>query len=162
MMRRIVFSTLLLTCASASGIASDPPKYTPAIHGRLLSGGRPVTSNVCLRRSDSEVRACGYTDFDGRFYIPYSGPLVPDTSEERKEPAPRFPAYWLEYGRIGAAKRLAPVDLVDDRHSTITLDCDLGHAARSGDDPGLCRTDAGVPSKPDRVARAAPASHPRK
>ena len=45
---------------------AEPTTYTPEIHGQLTSGKQPVTSNVCLRQSDSEIRSCGYADCAGR------------------------------------------------------------------------------------------------
>ena len=68
-----IFSLALAGTAIAAAedaAANAPKKYTPEIRGQLLDGSKPVTSNVCLRQSGSEIRMCGYTDASGNFYIP--------------------------------------------------------------------------------------------
>ena len=122
---RISLLFLALACLGAS--AAEPParKYTPEIHGQLTNGNLPSGSNVCLRQSGSEIRACGYTDSAGQFFIPSSGPLHSAQAKSDGSDADVIPSYWLETGRVDAAKKLWPIDPVADRYTAIDLDCDL-------------------------------------
>src|SRR6185503_5118133 len=80
MMSRLLLAVLACVALAASASASEPAKkaprqFTPEVHGVLMSGRTPVSTNVCLRQGDTEIRTCGYADASGRFYIPSSGPM---------------------------------------------------------------------------------------
>jgi hypothetical protein len=150
---------MMLACASASAAAPDAPagaprKYTPEIHGQLMSGKLPVASNVCLRQSGSEIRRCGYTDFSGHFNIPSSGPLhsVQPTADEKGVDA--YPTYWLEIGRVTEARKLAEVEATVDKHASIDLDCDLARHGGNPDAPAFCERRSTAPAAQSRVSKA--------
>ncbi len=132
-MMRLTLSLLVFACVAA--IASEPvaKKYTPEIHGVLSNGKVPAGSNVCLRQGGSEIRSCGYTDGDGRFFIPSSGPLHSAQRKSDGSLADVIPPFWLETGRVDAAQKLWPIDPVGDRFAAIELDCDLSRSGRPGD-----------------------------
>jgi len=135
----------ILSIAALDAFAAQPvaPKYTPTIRGQLTNGGQPLATNVCLRQSGSEIRSCGYTDFEGRFQIPGSGPLrtAPQTVEANGDHD--YPIYWLEVGRVEEARKIAPIDLVDATGGTVDLACDLGRSADN--ERGFCRPAAAEP-----------------
>jgi hypothetical protein len=132
---KITPALMVLAFASVAVGAGEPDakKYTPEIHGLLTNSKQTGPVNVCLRQSGSEIRACGYTDIGGRFFIPSSGPLHSAQAKSDGENADVIPTYWLETGRVDAARKLWPVDPVNDRFTAIELDCDLSRAGRSGD-----------------------------
>jgi hypothetical protein len=141
MSARFLLSMLSLACAGAiAAEAAPPPKFTPEIQGQLSDGKRPVPStNVCLRQGGSEIRACGYTDFDGRFLIPSSGPMHSAPLKVGADGASAYPTYWLEMGRVTSARKLAQVDLVGDKVAAIAVDCDVSRVAAGNDTPsGVC------------------------
>ena len=128
-------AVLILAAPCAFAAPPESGKYTPAIRGVLHDGGKAVMSNVCLRQSGSEIRACGYADFDGRFYSPATRARRPAGASDE---SPDYSTYWLEAGRVDAPRKVGTVDLVDARTGAIELDCDLARA----DDQGVCRPKA--------------------
>ena len=124
--------------------AQPAPKYTPEIRGRLMRGTQPVTpSNVCLHRSETEVRQCGYVDYDGWFRIPSSGPMLPAEKAAGDQPAGAYPIVWLEIGTgldaTKYTKRLAPVRLVDDKTAVLRVDCDISRdEVGASNEPAYC------------------------
>jgi hypothetical protein len=132
-----------------------PKKYTPAIRGLLVNGSTPLaTANVCVREDNSEIRSCGYTDFSGRFYIAASGRLHPARGKVEKDGTAAFPKFWIETGRVNAARRLGTVALVDDKQSTIDLECDVSRsAALTSVDANACRPMSSAPKAPSESAR---------
>lgn len=142
----VVFAMLTGAASAAPSETAKPmPKYTPEIRGRLLRGAEPVTpSNVCLHRSGTAVRQCGYVDFDGWFRIPSSGPMLPSDKPDGEQPRGAYPIVWLEIGTgMDAAKyskRLAPVRLVDEKTAVLWVECDIAHDGSGPvDDPAYCR-----------------------
>ena len=130
----MIAAMLSIALAGAAVAADDKvdeaaKRYTPEIRGVLLDGTKPVSSNVCLRPSNSQIRQCGYTDFSGRFYIPPSGPMhsvVPKADDEGVE---GYPSYVLEIGRVTEARRIGAIDLTSDKRAAIVLDCNLARGA---------------------------------
>jgi hypothetical protein len=110
------------TVDSDNKAADAPKQYTPEIRGQLLDGTKPMTSNVCLRQSGSEIRMCGYPDFSGNFYIPqHSVRPVPGQTGT--------PTFWLEIGRVTEAKKIAPIEASHDAHASIVLECNLARSS---------------------------------
>ena len=144
---RVTFAFALLALAgfvvTATAGEPDAKKYTPEIRGRLINPDPSVPLNVCLRQSDSEIRACGYADSSGHFVIPSSGPLHSAQAKSSGIAADAFPSYWLETGRVGATRKLWPVDPVADRFAAIELDCDLARASRDNDAFRSCNVKTG-------------------
>ena len=141
MSARFVLSMLCFVSAGAiAAEAAPPPKYTPEIQGRLSNGTQPVTStNVCLRQGGSEIRSCGYTDFDGRFLIPSSGPMHSAPLKTRKDGTSGYPTYWLEMGRVTSARKLASVDLTGEKFAAIAVECDITRVKAGDEAPtGVC------------------------
>jgi hypothetical protein len=124
-----------------------PKKYTPAIRGQLLNGSTPLaTANVCVREDKTEIRSCGYTDLAGRFYISASGRLHPARGKSENGGATVFPTFWLETGRVNAARRLGTIALVDDKQSTVDIECDVSRsAALTSTDAHACRPMSSAP-----------------
>jgi hypothetical protein len=154
---------LVLACASAFAAQPDAKQYTPEIHGVLMNGTQPLSSNVCLRRSGSEIRACGYTDSAGRFYIPSMGPLH-SASADADTDAPAVPrSYWLETGHVAAAQKLWPIKPVNNKFSAVEIDCDVSR--RHGEDrefracdmKALAPVAANMPRDDSRYRMARPA-----
>ena len=143
---RVVLSILMLASTGAFGAQADAPKYTPQIRGQLMNGKQPSTLNVCLRQSGSEIRMCGYPDFTGRFLIPSSGPLHSVPAKEGEDGRVESPTYWLEIGRVGAAKKLWPIEPVSDKSAAIEIDCDIarGTASTHGE-AGSCQLRTATP-----------------
>ena len=139
---RFVLSMLCLVSsgAIAADAAAPPPKFTPEIQGRLSNGKAPVAStNVCLRQGGSEIRACGYTDFDGRFLIPSSGPMHSAPLKTGKDGVSAYPTYWLEMGRVTSARKLAAVELTGEKVAAIAVDCDVTRLKAGDETPsGVC------------------------
>jgi hypothetical protein len=134
-----------------------PKKYTPAIRGLLMKGAEPLaTANVCVREDKSEIRSCGYTDASGRFYIAASGRLHPARGKVGENGAAAFPTFWIETGRVNAARRLGTIALVDDKQSTIDLECDVARsAALTSTDANACRPmSAASKAPPDNARRS--------
>jgi hypothetical protein len=131
MRMRVSLSLLALACVAASASEPVAKKYTPEIHGVLTKV--PAGSNVCLRQGGSEIRSCGYTDSEGHYFIPSSGPLHSAQRKSDGSVADVIPTFWLETGRVDAAQKLWPIDPVSDRFAAIELDCDLSRAGRPGD-----------------------------
>ena len=127
-----------------------PKKYTPAIRGLLLRNGQPAaTENVCVREDNTEIRSCGWSDFSGRFLIAASGRLHPARGKVGADGAAAFPKFWLETGRVNAARRLGTIALVDDRQSTIDLECDVSRSvALTATDANACRPMSSAPKPP--------------
>lgn len=144
-MMRVSLALLAFACLAASAAEPAAKKYTPEIHGMLTNCQLPAGSNVCLRQGGSEIRACGYTDGDGHFFIPSSGPLHSAQRKSDGSPADVIPPFWLETGHVDAAQKLWPIDPVSDRFAAIELDCDLSRAARAGDAYRSCQM---KPTKP--------------
>jgi hypothetical protein len=143
-----------------SRVADAPTRYTPEIRGQLLDGAKPVTSNVCLRQSESEIRMCGYTDNSGNFYIPAHStrPVAGSTSTTP-------PTFWLEIGRVTEARKIAPIDASEKKGAVLALECNLSHSPGASDAKTLCERRAA--SAPSRVSQAEPArrhssAHPAK
>jgi hypothetical protein len=128
---RISLAPLVFACFAATAGEPAAKQYTPEIHGALANTKQTAPLNVCLRQSGSQIRACGYTDASGHFFIPSSGPLHSAQAKSDGDSADVIPSYWLETGRVDAAKKLWPVDPVSDRFSAIELECDLSRAARA-------------------------------
>jgi hypothetical protein len=146
MKSRIVLSILMFACVGALGAQPDTPKYTPEIQGQLMNGKQPASLNVCLRQSGSEIRMCGYPDFAGRFLIPSWGPLHPARAQEGSDGHLESPTYWLEIGRVGAAKKLWPIDPVTDKFAAIEIDCDIAHfTVSSKEGSGSCQLKPAIP-----------------
>jgi hypothetical protein len=124
---RAVLLPFAFACIAAS--AGEPKTYTPEIHGMLTSGKQPVSSNVCLRQSDSEIRNCGYADRSGRFLIG-SGPVRRSPLLDEKETAKPL-HFWLETGNVQAAQKLWPIEASVDRNAAIDLACDMAQPGRS-------------------------------
>lgn len=141
-------------------VAEAPTRYTPEIRGQLLDGTKPVTSNVCLRQSESEIRMCGYTDNAGNFYIPsHSTRPVPGSTSTTP------PTFWLEIGRVTEARKIAPIEASEQKGAVVALDCNLSRSPGASEARALCeRRAAGAQS---RVSQAEPAhrhssTHPAK
>lgn len=138
------------TVDAGNKVPDAPKQFTPEIRGQLLDGARPVSSNVCLRQSGSEIRMCGYTDNAGNFYIPpHSSRPVLGTTEP--------PTYWLEIGRVTEAKKIAPIEASPDTHASLALECNLSRSV-------VCdRTSArSVASRVSKGERAPHSTHPAK
>jgi hypothetical protein len=144
-MMRVPLSLLAFACLIASAAEPVAKKYTPEIHGMLTQGKLPVGTNVCLRQGGTEIRSCGYTDSAGHFFISSSGPLHSAQTKSDGSFADVIPPFWLETGRVDAAKKLWPIDPVSDRFAAIELDCDLSHAGRPGDVYRSCEMKATKP-----------------
>jgi hypothetical protein len=127
----------LLACSAIAATAAEPAakhaerKYTPEVHGVLTSGRQPVSTNVCLRQGDSEIRSCGYADTSGRFFIPSSGPMRSANMKSDGRPEETPPKYWLETGNVQAPQKLWPLEIVADRNAAIDLACDMAQPGRS-------------------------------
>jgi hypothetical protein len=145
MIARISITLLVFACAAASAVQPIVKRYTPEIHGMLTSGGQPVSANVCLRQSGSEIRRCGYANATGHFFVPSSGPLhTAQTLSDGRE-ADNLPTFWLETGNVQSPQKLVPVDAVTDRHAAIDLACDMSQAARSDPTFRACEAKAARP-----------------
>ena len=159
MIAMILALALAGTAPDADNRDADAPKrYTPEIRGQLLDGTKPVSSNVCLRQSGSEIRMCGYTDFSGTFYIPTHS-VRPVSGDDRT------PTYWLEVGRVTEARKIAPIDASFDRHVAIALDCNLARGAGKVDATSICdRKPAGQPGRVTQTepSRRHSSEHPAK
>jgi len=136
MMSRLLLAVLACVALAASASASEPAKkaprqFTPEVHGMLMSGRTPVSTNVCLRQGDTEIRTCGYADASGRFYIPSSGPMHSANVKSDGRPEEKPQKYWLETGNVQAAQKLWPIEIVADRNAAIELTCDMAQPGRS-------------------------------
>mgnify|MGYP001617247151 CR=1 FL=1 len=119
----------------------------------LLDGTKPVSSNVCLRPSNSQIRQCGYTDFAGNFYIPPSGPMhsvVPKADDQGVE---GYPSYVLEIGRVTEARKIGAIDLTNDKRASIVLECNLARAGGSTDAISICDRKSPLSNAPSRVSQ---------
>jgi len=145
-----IFSLALAGTAIAAAedaAANAPKKYTPEIRGQLLDGSKPVTSNVCLRQSGSEIRMCGYTDASGNFYIPaHSARPTPGDTDT--------PTWWLEIGRVTEARRIAPIDASEDRRAAIVLECNLARQADMANAIGICQRKSAANSVASRAPKS--------
>lgn len=139
---------LVLVCVSAATMqvahGADPARddgvrYLPDIHGRLAGARGDMPTNVCLRRTGSEITQCAYTDSAGRFRLPSFGEIHPARPGEHDWHGAEYPEYWLELGtRTKDPRRLWTVDLVDRRHVGIALDCDPSRRTQGDAAPVLC------------------------
>ncbi|HVT33795.1 MAG TPA: hypothetical protein VHE32_14185 [Rhodanobacteraceae bacterium] len=146
MSARVLLSLLASTWLATAVADPAPKKYTPEIHGQLRNGGASAPANVCLRQSGSEIRSCGYTGSDGRFFIPSSGPMHSARAKSDGETDGAQPMYWLETGNVLKPQKLWPIEPAD-RYAAIDLDCDLARAdsAAERSDYRACQS---KPSKP--------------
>ena len=119
------------TAASAAEPAKAPRQYTPEVHGILTSGRQPVSTNVCLRQSGTEIRTCGYADAGGRFFIPSSGPMHSANMKSDGRPEEKPQKYWLETGNVLSPQKLWPLEIVADRNAAIDLACDMAQSGRA-------------------------------
>jgi hypothetical protein len=125
---------VLFACAAVTALAAEksaPRKYTPEIHGVLTSGRQPVSTNVCLRQGDTEIRSCGYADASGRFFIPSSGPMHSANMKSDGRPEETPQKYWLETGNVQAPQKLFAIEIVADRNAALDVTCDLAQPGRS-------------------------------
>jgi len=148
MILRIFVVIALVASFAAAAAESDAPKYTPEIRGRLTHGGQVLPSNVCLRRSGTEIRQCGYTDFDGYFRIPSMGPTRPESAKVGDTRVRAYPTFWLELGTgyNDVAVRLSSVEMVDDKKAIVELDCDVARDASKHDANDYCRSKRALPN----------------
>ena len=136
MIARLILA-MFASCFAIAATAWEPAakhaerKYTPEVHGVLTSGGRPVSTNVCLRQGDTEIRSCGYADASGRFFIPSSGPMHSANMKSDGRPEDTPQEYWLETGNVQSPQKLWRLEIVADRNAAIDLACDMAQPGRS-------------------------------
>ena len=154
-----MIATMLSLALAGTAIAANEnsgeaaKRYTPEIRGVLLDGSKPVSSNVCLRPVNSQIRQCGYTDFSGNFYIPPSGPMhsvVPKADDRGVE---GYPSYVLEIGRVTEARKIGAIDLTNDRRASIVLECNLARAGGKMDATSICDRGSTLSTAPNRVSQ---------
>lgn len=142
-MKTILFGLLALGAATgghgAEALRDDGVRYLPDIQGRLAGAHGFTPTNVCLRRKDSEITQCAYTDSAGRFRLPSFGEIHRARPEDHDWPGSEYPEYWLELGtRTKSEKRLWTVELMTRKHVPIRLDCDPTRSGREGAAPAYC------------------------
>ena len=133
----MIMRLALFAFAAVAASAAEQPakhaerKYTPEVHGILTSGRQPVSTNVCLRQSGTEIRTCGYADASGHFFIPSSGPMHSANMKSDGRPEEKPQTYWLETGNVLSPQKLWPLEIVADRNAAIDISCDMAQPGRS-------------------------------
>ena len=155
---------LALASSAASAATTDDgdtkvdeaaKRYTPEIRGQLVDGAKVVSSNVCLRPDDSQIRMCGYTDLSGHFYIPPSGPMHSVLPKADDGGVEDYPKYWLEIGRVTEARKIATIELTNDKRASIVLECNLARSAGTAG-ASICDRKSAESATPGRVTQAEP------